>query len=542
MRSLQIPKYSARRPQYCCLALLAGMATAGCVASPASRTQAFRQGSDGKSNSGEMAVAIPAIQSVAYDSGVIVPAAQPELEDQGVSGADDASAAPVAVDTVAVVNQSSGSAPSTGEAGATVAGATVAGSAAMEHASANSASALGTQQPVEYFVSTALRGHPQIRAARQRVAAATNVAPQVRSLPDPMFVNTIWPGENVDLQTAGGRVSHQFNLTQGVPWPQKLQTKAAIADREVQMAQAELARIQREVVESVRLAYYEVWFATRAIAIIHETRELVDTLTQVAEGRYRSGGSQQDVLRAQLESDRLDDQLVKLIQQKQQSQADLAALVQQPASLIPEAIEDLNLANVPQRLDGLLAMAEECSPELRMLAWEIQRDRQRQRLARLQKYPDLQLGVNYSIITDDDSALSPVANGQDNFNFTVGTTLPIYYNRINAGMCEAAHRTSSTAGRLEAERDAIQGRLRRLMAQADALVEQQEIYNSRIIPRTEDTLKLAIADYRGKRTDFFSLIETYRDLLVFETQRARFEASLAGAIAQIERTVGCPTD
>src|SRR5690606_1312805 len=199
------------------------------------------------------------------------------------------------------------------------------------------ATALGGQQPVEYFVSIALAQHPQIRAARQRVAAATNVAPQVRSLPDPTFNNTIWPSKTDDLQTAGGRVSHQFNLTQGVPWPQKLQTKAAIADREVQMAQAELARIQREIAESVRLAYYEVWFATRAIAIIHETRELVDTLTQVAEARYRSGGSQQDVLRAQLESDRLDDQLVTLVRQKQQAQADLAALVQQPVSLIPEA-------------------------------------------------------------------------------------------------------------------------------------------------------------------------------------------------------------
>ncbi len=537
MHRLQIPKYSTRPHQCLCLALLAGISAAGCVASPATRPQAFSQDTGSKSNSAEVAAAMPAIQSVAYNSGVVVPAAQPELEIQDANLANGTPASRIDVDTIALDDQSSGNAPPVAEAEPTVPEPTT-----MERATENSAAALGTQQPAEYFVSIALAGHHQIRAARQRVAAATNVAPQVRSLPDPTFNNTIWPSNKDDLQTAGGRVSHQFNLTQGVPWPQKLQTRAAIADREVQMAQAELARIQREVVESVRLAYYEVWFATRAVAINHENRELVQTLTQVAEARYRSGGSQQDVLRAQLESDRLDDQLVALIQQKLQAQADLAALVQQPVTLIPEATEELNLGDIPQRLDGLLVLAEECSPELRMLAWEIQRDRQRQRLARLQKYPDLQFGVNYSIITDDENALSPVADGQDNFNFTVGTTLPIWYNRINAGMREAAHRTSSTVERLEAERDSIQGRLRRLMAQADALVQQQEIYNSRIIPRTEDTLKLAIADYRGERTDFFSLIETYRDLLIFETQRARFEASLASTVAQIERTVGCPTN
>lgn len=397
-----------------------------------------------------------------------------------------------------------------------------------------------TQQPVSYFVSTALANHPKIRAARNRVAAASNVIPQARALPDPKFGNTFWPIQDQALQTAGGRVGHQFQLSQGVPWPAKLSTKAAIASREVQMAQAEVQQIEREITESVRLAYYEVWFATRAITIIEETRELVDDLTNVAEARYKSGGTQQDVLRAQLEADRLDDQLVGLRKQKEQAQADLAALLQQPVSLIPETQQDIGLTDVPKQLDELLGLAEQCSPELRALAWEIQRDRQKQRLACLQKYPDFNLGLNYSIINDDTNVISPVANGHDNISFVVGVTLPIWREKINAGIREASHRTSSTTQRLQAERDAIQGKLRRLMAQADALVEQEGIYEDRIIPRTEDTLKLSIADYRGKRTDFFTLIETYRELLMFETQLARIEATLAGTIAQIERTVGCP--
>jgi hypothetical protein len=35
------------------------------------------------------------------------------------------------------------------------------------------------------------------------------------------------------------------------------------------------------------------------------------------------------------------------------------------------------------------------------------------------------------------------------------------------------------------------------------------------------------------------LIETYRELLMFETQLARINASLAGTVARIERAVGC---
>ena len=142
-------------------------------------------------------------------------------------------------------------------------------------------------------------------------------------------------------------------------------------------------------------------------------------------------------MRAQLEADRLDDQVVTLTKQKEVAQADLAALVQRPLELIPEATTELDLSNVPAQLDELLALAEQCNPELRAIAWEIQRDRQKQKLAGLQKYPDLQFGVNYAIIDDNTRVLSPVANGHDNISFTVGTTLPIWHEKINAGIREA---------------------------------------------------------------------------------------------------------
>lgn len=111
----------------------------------------------------------------------------------------------------------------------------------------------------------------------------------------------------------------------------------------------------------------------------------------------------------------------------------------------------------------------------------------------MQHYPDLRLGANSALVDDDSSVISSVANGHDNLSFTLGTTLPIWRKKIEAGIGEAAHRTSSTIERLQAERDLLHAKLRRLLAQADALVEQREIYKDRIIPRTEDTLSLSIA-------------------------------------------------
>ena len=396
-------------------------------------------------------------------------------------------------------------------------------------------------QPVEHFIARALQAHPRLAAARLRVAAASQQIPQARALADPMLNNVLWPIPEHAAQTAGGRMTYELMLSQEVPWPQKLEARAAIASREVAIARAELEQVEREITEAVRLAYYELWYATEAIEVVEDNRELVTDLVTLAEMRYRTGGAQQDVLRAELEAERLEDELIRLRSQRAAAQADLAALLQQPVELAPEPVRQLALPADAGQLDQLVDAALSCNPELRELAWQIARDRERERLARLQRYPDLQLGFGWGAMTTDD-ALSPVADGRDNLNFTVGVTLPIWHEKINAGIREAAANTAATARLRDAEEDVIHGTIRRLLAEADGLFQQIELYRTRIIPRTERTLQLATADYRGERVDFFSLIDIYQELLVYQVQVARMEASLAGTLARLERAVGCPVD
>lgn len=408
-----------------------------------------------------------------------------------------------------------------------------------EASEANTASKTQQSIAVEMVVNEALARHPKIIAARQRVASASNVIPQVGALPDPTFNNTFWPLHDNALQTAGGRVANQMSLSQGIPFPEKLRAKVAIASREVQIAQAEVDSLEREIEKAVRLSYYEVWYNTRALAIIDESKTLVDELITIAQSRFRTGGSQQDVLRAQLESDRLEQQRIAIVEKQKMAMADLATLLQQPTQYQIQPTEELQPEDVTGELNQLIELAQQCNPKLRGLAAEVQRDRQRQRLACLQQYPDFNVGLNWGLISDSHDVISPVADGHDNLSITFGTTLPIWRDKINAGVREAAHRTNSTSQRFSAERDELFGKIRRLLAQADALAQQRSLYRDRMIPRAEDTLKLTIADYGGNRTDFFSVIDTYRELLLLEMQLVRLDASLAGIVAELDSVVGC---
>jgi outer membrane protein TolC len=395
---------------------------------------------------------------------------------------------------------------------------------------------------LQSLVATAVQSHPRILAVRQRVAALSNRIPQVTALEDPSFGNVFWPIQDQALQTAGGRVGYQFLLAQKVPWPTKLDARGAIARREVQVALAEVAVAEREIIEAVHLAYYELWLAGELIRIVEDNKDLVTDLITVSEARYRTGGSQQDVLRAELEGDKLADQLIDLQKQMEQARADLGTLVRQPMEWMPGAIDQLDVSSVVPQLELLVASAEQCNPELRGLAAEIARDRDKLSLACLQQYPDFQLGVGYSIIDDNTNAISPVANGRDNINFTLGLTLPVWRDKISAAKREAAYQRGSSIHRLEAERDRLRGQLRRQVAAAYAANEQLQLFKERLIPRTEQTLKIAIADYQGEKADFTDLVDIYRELLSYQVQVARTKAVLASTLAQIEKSVGCELD
>ena len=395
--------------------------------------------------------------------------------------------------------------------------------------------------PVESYVSLAMSSNPKIAALKHRVAALSNRIPQARALPDPIMQETFWPFNGNALETAGGRAANQIGVSQQVPWPEKRRAKAAAACRQVQMAEAEVQQARLEVAEQVRLACVEIWFADEGLQIVEEFGSLVRQLNEVSEARYRSASknsSQQDVIRARLESDRLEDRRIQLLRSKRVAQADLAALIHAPQMPAPE----VNMGSIGKdssgHIDELITLAAACNPSLAGLAAQIARDREKQRLACLQQYPDFQLGASWLIVSDN-NALSPVATGNDNFGFTLGVTLPIWKDKIRAGVAEASHQTRSSALLLESEKDNIKAKIRRLVAQFDTFGEQKKILVERIIPRTEDALEISLTDYAGNRTDFLSVIDLYEERLLLEMQRLVLARSQHAAKIQLETVVGC---
>ena len=390
-----------------------------------------------------------------------------------------------------------------------------------------------------FYVQMALGQNPEILAAQRAINASSAVIPQVVSLDDPMLVDTLQPFDNYSVQTAAGRAPNTLSLSQKFPWFGKLDARGQVAEQEVQIAMTRLAQAELKVTEDVRLAYYEMQFSQRAIAITDEDAALLRDLLKIAEARYRTGAaSQQDVLRAQVELNRIDDRLITLRRQLRQSQADLAKVLHTSPESNLLATSDVEIPSVPEQIEQLYQMAAECRPELQERFYAMQKSQRARNVAELNYFPDITAGLGWQAVTTND-AISPVSNGNDNLMMTVGVSLPIWRDKLDAGVREWEQRSLENARRYESTLDDTFRMIRRLTVQIDAIHQQLDLFKGSMIPKTEQALRVSTADYRVNKVDFQQLLDNWSDLLMFHLQVARLEASLVQTLASLERVVGC---
>ncbi|MHB8860856.1 MAG: TolC family protein [Pirellulaceae bacterium] len=389
-------------------------------------------------------------------------------------------------------------------------------------------------QPVDAYISYALDQNPDVQAARQRVEVAANRVPQAASLQDPMLGVTAFPAPP---QTAAGQQLAAVSASQQLPWFGKLNTRAAAAEAETNMARAQLAAAELEVIEQIKRTYYQLYYFQQAIRITEHDRELLVELTQIAEAKYRTGGvSQQDVLRAQVEISNLESELIQLRQQRESAQAAMAGLLHISPETPLQALEQLPAEQVPRSLDRLYEQAVTARPELHAQLAAVRRDLQNVDLARLNYFPDLTASVMWNDIAD--YGLAPMANGQDSVGVGISINVPLYRKRLDAGIRASEAQATATARQYDSLRDRTTAEVKNLYAQATSQYELIKLFRDDIIPKAEQTLQVSSSAYQTGNTDFLQLIDNWRQLLRFQITYRRLETQLQQTLASLERVVG----
>lgn len=395
-------------------------------------------------------------------------------------------------------------------------------------------------QPLDAYIRRALAENRTVQAAFHNVQSLRHRIPQVTTLDDPVASNTIFPIPAVAPQySLMGYNPYNLTLAQQFPWFGTLRLRGEVAEKDVQIALAELAAAQLDAVAAVKRAYHDLHAGLKTAEVLAEYRGILEDFQALARERLPTGGSEQDVIRAEVLISELDREMAG----NQQAIATARAALARQVHASPEAdlrtLPELSLATVPAELDRLYQLAIAARPELRGRLDAIARDDRAVELARKRFYPNITLGLTYMDMEKTNAVTPRTAGGMPNVGLFVAFNLPVHREKYRAGVCEAQERAIADAKLYEAQRDETRSEIADLLTQARVQEDVVALLRDSILPRTRKALDLAKTEYSNANVDIATLLTAMREVLRVQIQLTQVEAELGKALASLERAVGC---
>ncbi len=377
--------------------------------------------------------------------------------------------------------------------------------------------------------------NPALQSAFSRWKSALQRVPQARALPDPLFVYRYAIQE---METEMRPEKHRLSLEQMFPWFGTLRLRADAALEEANMAGAMYRATRRRVFFEVKDAYYEYAYLARAIAVMEENVQLLRYLEEVALAKYRAGAApHSSLIKAQVERDKLEDQLRTLADMLNPVRARLNASLNRPsrAELPPPGRIPPDTVNVSEA--QWIAWLQEHNPDLKAAGFQIEREKFSASLARKSYYPDITLGVEYGILG---AASSPEMQGvgKNPLMAMVGLNLPLWWGKNRAAVNEARAGYQASLQERQNRENELLATLQMALYQFRDAGRREKLYREALLPRAKQALNVTQSAFETGKVDFLDLVDAQRTYLEFQLALERARADYAQRLAELEMLAG----
>ncbi len=388
-----------------------------------------------------------------------------------------------------------------------------------------SASALAQDLKLSDIVEEALKNNPDILASQAKIEAARYRIPQLKSLPDPMFMFG-YQNEGFDRYTYGEMQGAQwmFSASQQFPFPGKRSLKGDMAERDAESLEAMHELLKLRTAARVKELYFDLFLVYKNIDLLKSKRDLFIRIEDLALGRYAAGKAmQQEVLMAQTEKYMLLEKEEMLRQKILSLEAMLRATLGRDSRVPLGRPIDPVYRPFTLTVDDALQMADRHSPEIKARAKMLEAANTRLLMAQKEYYPDFNINASY---------YNRKGDFKDMWSATSTINIPLYYKtKQEPAVLEAKAFLAQAKQELEAVKLMVSAAIQDNFSMLRSSEKLMDLYRNGLIPKNVQDVESAFTGYATGRTDAIVVISRLKTLLDYEalywSQFAEREKALA---------------
>ncbi len=389
------------------------------------------------------------------------------------------------------------------------------------------------------YIEIGLKNNPGLRSGFYKWKSSFKEISKAFSLPDPQFTFT----EYIEsVETRVGPQERAYSIKQKFPLPDKLWIRKSKAFKSSEEAYHNFEKMRLDLIYKITDVYYEYAYLSKAVLLMEENIKLLKNFESVAQAKYKSALAQnQDLLKVQVELGKLENDLLSLRDLRSPLVARLNALLNLPyTTSLPwpkEALEDTVMQDKYSEIDTLYEIVKEKNPEIQALSQGVEKSKDALKLAKREYFPDLTVGFT-QIDTGDAINPSLADSGKDAQMVMFSVNVPIWINRLNAGVQEAKASVKASENSLANKENELASQLALVHYKLRDSLRQSGLYKDALLPKATQTLNATQSGYEGGKVDFLSLIDAQRVLFNFQLAYYRHNANFHQRLSELQSLLG----
>ncbi len=403
----------------------------------------------------------------------------------------------------------------------------------LSPASASETPSLGSN--LAGLLDYAREHNPELAATRYEAEAAQQRAVPAGALPDPVLRAELMDITNQGttgprlLPTQVGGV--RYLLMQSVPWFGKRDLQRDVANAQVSQADGQVAASWAELSSRIKQTFAMHYLATASERLAQQTLVLLDDLEQIAHTRYANGlGTQQDVIRLQIEKTMLRSELIALQNERHHTHARLNTLLSRPLNApLDEPAQPRGMPPAA-KLDEqvLLDRLRVLNPQLRIAEANLRISEKSRDLAYANRYPGFTFGV----------APTQAGSAVKSWDLMLEFNIPLQLSSRRSQERESEAMLSASNSRKEALLNQAQSDLSENLSALEAARRTEALISTRLLPQAQLIYQSALAAYETGKIDFAMLIEAQKQILNARQQHLQAVTDMQLRLADIEKLLG----